>query len=299
MNDSAAFAAHDMAGWREAALRLLKGRPLETLIHRTIDGVEVRPLYSAEDAPPLHLGGAPGAPPFVRGRSAAGTTGGWILVESLEMTDPAAFALAAREAVRCGATGLEALHLSAEDLDIALDGVHFDAVDVALRGGRRETEALLAFADARGMTARGGAPVPASRVGNDEGLGPLTLRCPAGVRTWSVDASDFRDAGAPPAQALGLALAAAAEALRVFGDWGVEASAAARHAEITLALGPELLIELATVRAARACWGRLLEVSGGAAVDAGATHVRARTARWTETTLDPQTNMLRGTSTLR
>ncbi len=54
--------------WRELAEKELKGRPLEELTWKTLEGIEVAPLYTEEDVAGLdHLGSVPGAAPFVRG----------------------------------------------------------------------------------------------------------------------------------------------------------------------------------------------------------------------------------------
>jgi len=54
--------------WREIASRELRGRDPETLNWRTLEGIEVRPLYTDEDTAKLgHLGSLPGAAPFTRG----------------------------------------------------------------------------------------------------------------------------------------------------------------------------------------------------------------------------------------
>ncbi|WP_324751624.1 methylmalonyl-CoA mutase [Roseovarius sp. Pro17] len=54
--------------WRKLAEAELKGRPLDDLTWHTIEGIDVKPLYTAEDTEGLdHLGGIPGAGPFTRG----------------------------------------------------------------------------------------------------------------------------------------------------------------------------------------------------------------------------------------
>jgi len=54
--------------WRKLAEAELKGRPLEDLTWHTIEGIDVKPLYTVEDIEGLdHMGGIPGAAPFTRG----------------------------------------------------------------------------------------------------------------------------------------------------------------------------------------------------------------------------------------
>jgi methylmalonyl-CoA mutase len=56
------------ADWVAQATRDLKGSPPDSLVWRTPDGVDVRPLYTEDDLAGVgHLGSFPGLPPFVRG----------------------------------------------------------------------------------------------------------------------------------------------------------------------------------------------------------------------------------------
>ncbi|MEQ8293095.1 MAG: methylmalonyl-CoA mutase [Roseovarius sp.] len=54
--------------WREIAEKELKNRKLEDLTWKTLEGIDVSPVYTAEDVEGLdHLGSIPGAAPFTRG----------------------------------------------------------------------------------------------------------------------------------------------------------------------------------------------------------------------------------------
>ncbi len=54
--------------WRALAEAELRGRPLDDLTWHTLEGIAVKPLYTAADLDGLdHLGGVPGAAPFTRG----------------------------------------------------------------------------------------------------------------------------------------------------------------------------------------------------------------------------------------
>jgi methylmalonyl-CoA mutase len=62
------FPKKTLDDWRALAEKELKGADPEGLIWRTPEGIEVKPLYSAEDLEGLEsLGGLPGFAPFVRG----------------------------------------------------------------------------------------------------------------------------------------------------------------------------------------------------------------------------------------
>ena len=54
--------------WAALATKELKGKDPESLTWHTLEGIPVKPLYTAEDVAGLpHLGGVPGAAPFTRG----------------------------------------------------------------------------------------------------------------------------------------------------------------------------------------------------------------------------------------
>ncbi len=54
--------------WRRLATAELKGRDPDSLTWTTLEGIEVKPLYTRADAEGLdHLDGLPGLAPFTRG----------------------------------------------------------------------------------------------------------------------------------------------------------------------------------------------------------------------------------------
>ncbi len=54
--------------WEDIAAKELLGKPLDALTWDTLEGIKVKPLYTAEDIADLpHMGGVPGAAPFTRG----------------------------------------------------------------------------------------------------------------------------------------------------------------------------------------------------------------------------------------
>jgi len=58
----------DLDAWRALARKELKGREPETLTRKTVEGIDIKPLYTEADLEGLdHLGGVPGIAPFTRG----------------------------------------------------------------------------------------------------------------------------------------------------------------------------------------------------------------------------------------
>ncbi len=65
------FEKKTLAEWEAAALKSLKGKPLESLNWHTPEGIEVKPLYTAADLEGLkHTDTLPGFEPFLRGPQA-------------------------------------------------------------------------------------------------------------------------------------------------------------------------------------------------------------------------------------
>ena len=58
----------DKDTWRSIAEKELRGRPVEDLTWNTLEGIEVQPLYTAQDMDGVdHLGSIPGEAPYTRG----------------------------------------------------------------------------------------------------------------------------------------------------------------------------------------------------------------------------------------
>ncbi len=57
-----------LKAWTALATKELKGRDPDSLTWDTLEGIAVKPLYTAEDVAGLtHMGGVPGVAPFTRG----------------------------------------------------------------------------------------------------------------------------------------------------------------------------------------------------------------------------------------
>ena len=57
--------------WKALAEKELRGRPLDDLTWKTLEGIDVSPLYTEADTADLpHMGSLPGFAPFTRGPKA-------------------------------------------------------------------------------------------------------------------------------------------------------------------------------------------------------------------------------------
>lgn len=114
------------------------------------------------------------------------------------------------------------------------------------------------------------------------------------LRAVTVSTLAYHDAGATAGQELGLALATGAAYLRRLTDAGLPLDAAAEQLTFRLAVGRDVFLELAKLRAARLTWARLVAAAGGTA-PAQRMRIHACTASRTKTARDPWVNLLRTT----
>lgn len=318
---AADFPDQDESRWRALVDAALKGQTFEKLVARTADGLDLRPLYRETDiATAGDVSGVPGSAPFVRG---AGATRDayqpWHIRQAFQHPDPAQ---TNREILADLEGGVSAVELVIDpaggdgvairtlaDLRSALDGVLVDLAPISLDAGAHGVEAATLLADYLkdvgpaaaaphfdidpvGTQMRTGAdPAPAFAAAADLALRHLD-HFPAAV--WlRVDARPVHEAGGSEAQELGVALAGGIAALRALTDAGLRVADAARMIGFTLAVGADVLVETAKLRALRLGWARILEASG--AGDGPGASIHAVTSRRMMTRHDAWTNMLRTT----
>ncbi|MEU3625434.1 methylmalonyl-CoA mutase [Amycolatopsis coloradensis] len=307
--------------WRELVAGVLRksgaidegfdGLPESKLVTRTYDGLEIQPLYTAEDT----VGGTgfPGLPPFVRSARPEGSvTTGWDIRaryarRDAKVTNTAI--LADLEGgvssiwLRVGSTGVPVA-----DLADALNEVYVDLAPVTLDAGEEyeaaANELFTLFAEreipASAFTATLGAdPIGlTARTGSARPLAPaaeLAARVAAShpkVRTIVADGLPFHEAGGSDAQELGAAIAAGVAYLRALTEAGLDVDTAAGQLEFRLAATADQFLTIAKFRAARRLWARVTEVSGG---KASGMRQHAVTSPAMLTQRDPWVNMLRTT----
>ncbi len=314
--------------WRELVARDLRGAPFERLVTRTLDGVEVQPLYTDADVPAGDAGGLPGGAPFTRGSSPLGNAPrAWGIVAEVACADLDAGAATVRDELAGGASGL-ILRLREEegsgglpvttlaDLERLLEGAPLGEVELFLDAGGAFAPAaglLCALwsrralapeatrggfgADPLGSLARAGRLPQAT----DEALGSLgalmawTERSLPWVTAAQVATHPYHDAGASRPQELGFALAAGLEYLRAGRAAGLDLPAAARQVTFSVSVDAELFAEIAKLRALRRLWARVLEAAGEGPPPRSAT-VHAKSAARMLTVRDPWVNVLRATA---
>jgi methylmalonyl-CoA mutase len=320
---AAEFAAPSREQWQELVAGVLRksgalkegfdGAPQSLLTSRTYDGIEIQPLYTAEDAAPP--AGFPGLPPFARGSRPEGAmTTGWDIRAAHAHPDPAVVNKAVLADLEGGVTSIwlrvggDALPVDA--LADALNEVYLDLAPVALDPGEEYEAAAQALLEIHAER-----DIPAGEAAGTIGADPIGLRARTGrphdvapaaalaarlarthprLRTFVADGLPYHEAGGSDAQELGAALATGVAYLRALTDAGLSVEDAAAQLEFRLAATADQFLTIAKFRAARRLWARVTEVAGA---DASARGMRqhAVTSPAMLTRRDPWVNMLRGT----
>ena len=309
---AADFATISRAEWVSMVAGVLRkggydgDAPVKQLVTRTLDGIEVQPLYTAAQRPdPL---GLPGVAPFTRGSRAAGAVPtGWDVRTHHAVADP--------DAVRSDlGNGVTSLWLDIGEDQIGIDelpglvrDVPLDRTPVALDAGEQSADAanmLVEVARDRGTDVSG--------LAGTLGFDPLGLQARTGTprdaedaSTWAqrcaheaprlraltVDALGYHEAGGSDAQELGCALATGVAYLRLLEDAGLPAQQALSQLEFRYTATADQFATIAKLRAARMLWSRIGELA-----DAPAGQRQHAVSSWSMTTRrDPWVNMLRGT----
>jgi methylmalonyl-CoA mutase len=115
------------------------------------------------------------------------------------------------------------------------------------------------------------------------------------LRTLGINAAQWAEAGANAVQELAFGLATGVEYLRALDQRGLTADEAGPRFLFTYALGSNLFMEIAKLRAARLLWARAVGAAGGGP-EAQRLVCHGRTTRWNKTVLDPHVNLLRTTT---
>ena len=304
-----------LEAWRELALRELGGGPLERLVSRTAEGLRIDALHPSE-------------PTVLPGRASLRANAGWTICPEYSEPDARAAGVAIATDLRRGAqavwvrldepapVGLHGVVVrGADDLAALLAGVDPTQTSVTLAAGAdglAMQEYLSVVLARRGLEVAGlrgllgcdplGALARRGQLGGavEQGLSDMSevagwaRGAAPGLRTALVDVGAYHDAGATAADQLAALLATGVAYLRALTAAGASVAEATRQMGFAVAVGRDLLLELAKLRAARLCWARLVAACGGDA-SAQRMHLHARGSWRERTTIDPWVGLLRGT----
>ncbi|MDQ2749025.1 MAG: methylmalonyl-CoA mutase subunit beta [Actinomycetota bacterium] len=314
---AAEFPAATRETWRAMVTAVLARSgvaedPEVALASRTYDGISIKPLYTADDGPPLAAVGLPGVAPFVRGRTAE-LGAGWDVRQRHADPDAGRTNAAVLADLTNGVISLWLVlgqgGIAITDLPAALDGVHLDLAPVVLDAGAdtpAALEALLAVAAERG--------VARAELFGSLGADPIGLRARTGAaadmagfdevseraRSWpnlqvaTVDGTVYHDAGGSDSDELAIAAAVGVLYLRALTDAGRTVDQALSALEFRFAVTADQFLSIAKLRAARRIWDRIAALSGAGA-DRRGQRQHAVTSAAMMTARDPWVNLLRTT----
>jgi len=303
--------AHDQAEWEKATAAVLrKTRRLAEdapdsdvwtkLSTTTLDGLSITPLGTPALVADLPETGLPGEAPYTRGSGTGDPElDGWDVRGWF--TDPAT---TAEHLVTELENGGNSLWLTLGERGIAVDRlpellepVFLDLAPVVLdcpEDPVAAAEAFLAVCRDKGTDPHHLTNLGASGTDLDTIVRVARLAKDAGVRGVVVDASGLHDQGASDVQELAWSMMLAVTYLRALEAAGLTTDEAAQQLEFRYAATDEQFTTIAKLRAARALWNRVGEISG-IGEEARAQRQHAVTSRPMMARYDSYTNMLRTT----
>lgn len=287
------FESSTYAEWQEKTHKDLRGKPFEELFNHTSDNILVNPLY---------------VPQILKNEISPQPVSdyeGWVVVEEILVNDEEEANKKALNYLNKGANGLLFYVVEDTDLTTLLKDIlieHITLHFVVDGNGMDTLNQWMEVAEQRGID-----PIKlsgtinidpienAARTGNwREGeeddltaLDELVEACPPSIKAICINNNLFGNAGATPAQQLGLALAHTHEYLLRVGT---------KHASqfwVNMSIGRRYFREIAKFRAMRRLWRFMLSH-----YDEGATPLTlyAETGIRNKTIYDPWVNMLRTTT---
>lgn len=314
------FATPTRADWEVEVLKVLNRRRPEgkeltidqamtRLRTKTVDGLDIEPLYTETSVPLGH----PGVMPFTRGTMVkTSPTTGWDIRQLHEDPDVAFTSAEILADLERGAssvwlrTGSDAI--AASDVAEVLRGVDAELAPISISSREDQVaaaKALSGYWKAAGTHHAAGnlgldALALAARTGEAADLRPhaewvrSAMSGLPGVRALTVDVLPYDDAGAGDVDQLAFAIATGVAYLRDLEAAGIAPEQAFGQIAFRVSANADEFTTICRLRALRRLWARVGEVSGVPAGSRGA--VQHAVTSWRMITRDdPWVNLLRGT----
>lgn len=295
------------ADWRRLVERALQGRPFDSLVTSTFEGLSVEPLY------PRAIGDQP--------RAWRENPHAWQIAQRIDHPDPETANALARKDLEGGAhaftltvspawtargfgVGIE----SERDLDAVFAGIDLDLVPLRLEAGERAPALLSLLA---GLATR--RRLTSAALDIDCGFDPIGLLARSGTlrpltnlremhersrnagfagRLLLADGRPYHEAGAADAQELACVIGAGVDYLRFLHQQGLSLDEARGAIAFLLAADADEFLSLAKFRALRFLWAQIESACGLAPKR---VRLRAETSFRMMTRYDPWANIFRTT----
>lgn len=299
------------AEWRALVESELDGKPFDrTLVTSTREGIDLQPMYWAQDVNDVpFLTAAPGEAPYLRGvHTSPPADGIWQICQAVRAASAEQALPQIQEALEHGATAFDLQLSNAAELELLLQEVVPDAIGLFIHAPADQLQALgeklqaLIASKGQGGAARGAFladPLAGEHAAADyDALAKMTswasANAPA-MATLAVDVQRFHELGASAVEELGCALASGVEHVRAMQQRGVSAETAAPRVVFECAVGTQIFMEIAKLRALRSLWAQVAEAFG-CGPEAQRCQIYAHSAMRNKTLYDPHVNMLRSTA---
>lgn len=279
---------------------------------RTVEGIEIEPLYLNDDRTLGH----PGVAPFRRGTTVrSGAAEAWDIRQLHDDPDADTSRRAVLADLERGVTSLWLKlgpdAIGYDDLASVLTDVQLELAPVAVSSQddqARAAKALLqVWADRNTPTDKRAGNLGLDPIGyaaqhattpdlsNNAEFAKACLAEQPGVRALVVDATVYHDAGGADVDELAAALATGVEYLRDLEAAGIAVDDAVAQIDFRVSATADQFLTIARLRALRELWSRVGEVIGVDAAKRGARQ-HAVTSQRMLTRTDPYVNMLRVTT---
>ena len=300
------FDTPDMSAWAELAQKALKGAPLERLTARTYDNIAIKPLYTAADVT-SHISGqaAPARDLFLP----------WDIRQTVLNADPKTANQVALYDLERGVSSIE-FHLDptgvcgviahTEDDFVALTkGILTSLATIAICAPHNSMSAAQTLAaaiplqdrltakiafnlDAMAQVMVGGAHLTLSQAATFAKDAAITFPNATALRA---DARPIHEGGGSEGQELAVLIASGIAHLKAGEVVGMMPAQVNQTLLFTLSVGPDVVLEIAKLKAARCLWARVLNACDVVAP----MKLQAVTSGRMQSIADPWTNILRGT----
>jgi methylmalonyl-CoA mutase len=303
---SQGFETPDLSAWQDIATRALKGAPLEKLTTKTYDDVPIKPLYTQADMP----SGVDGQAANARDHYLP-----WDIRQTVLNPDPVIANQVALADLERGVSSIEFVIDPSGQCGVAVDGVDgflalmqdvlFDIATVAIStpasGVKAATELAAVLGEDNWATAKiafnlaphanmmtgGGTLATIEAMAFAKSIGSR-FPCSTSLRA---DARPVHEGGGSDGQELAVLIASGLEFLRAGEAIGMTPAQVNQTLLFTVCVGPDVVVEIAKLKAARRLWARVLDACGAA----GAMKLQAVTSGRMQSVADPWTNILRAT----
>jgi len=328
--------------WHTLAKKELKGRDPESLTWQTLEGIAVKPLYTAADTADLsHMGSVPGIAPFTRGVRATMYTGRpWTIRQYAGFSTAEESNAFYRKALAAGQQGVSvafdlATHRgydsdhprvvgdvgkagvaidSVEDMKILFDAIPLEKVSVSMTMNGAVIPILASFivtGEEQGVprAALSGTiqndilkefmvrntyvypPEPSMRIIAD--IIEYTSAEMPKFNSISISGYHMQEAGANLVQELAFTLADGREYVRTAIARGMDVDAFAGRLSFFFAIGMNIFMEAAKLRAARLLWHRIMTGFGAQKTESLMLRTHCQTSGVSLQEADPYNNVVR------